>query len=82
MIKYSNIILGKPPKLNNAAYDLKFLLNRGYKKKSALNFVSDKYILDRGERNYLVRKTFSNNKSMSRIVKIVDIDKYRIKQFL
>ena len=38
--------------LNNAAYDLKFLLNRGYRKKGALNFVSNKYLLNKDERNY------------------------------
>ncbi len=62
------------PKLNNAAYDLKFLLNRGYRKKSAVKFVSNKYLLNENERNYLVRKTFSNDKSMSRMIKIIDID--------
>lgn len=60
--------------LTSANYDLKFLLNRGYKKKGALNFVSDKYLLNKDERNYLFRKVFSNSKSISRQVKIVAID--------
>lgn len=60
--------------LNSATYDLKFLLNRGYRKKSALNFVSNKYLLNKDERNYLFRKTFSDRKSISRKNKIIDLD--------
>jgi hypothetical protein len=60
--------------LNRAAYDLKFLLNRGYRKKGALNFVSNKYLLNKDERNYLFRKTFSDSKSISRQDKIIAVD--------
>ncbi|ADZ08834.1 protein of unknown function DUF434 [Methanobacterium lacus] len=60
--------------LNNAAYDLKFLLNRGYRKKGALNFVSNKYLLNKDERNYLFRRTFSDSKSISRKGKIISLD--------
>ena len=59
--------------LNDAAYDLKFLLNRGYRKKVALNLVTNKYLLDKNGRNYLVRKVFSDEKSKERTAKIVDI---------
>lgn len=72
----------KIPKLDNATYDLKFLLNRGYKKKSALDFISNKYLLNIDERNYLVRKTFSNDTSISRIVKIKDLSDIRDKNIL
>ena len=61
-------------RLKNAAYDLKFLLNRGYRKKIALNLVTNKYLLDKNGRNYLVRKVFSDEKSRERTAKIVDID--------
>lgn len=60
-------------KLAYASYDLKFLLNRGYRKKSALNFVANKYLLDQYARNYLSRKVFSTSTSVNRIMKIVDI---------
>jgi hypothetical protein len=61
-------------RLNNASYDLKFLLNRGYKKRVALNLVADKYLLNKDGRNYLVRKVFSDHKSQDRSLKIVDIN--------
>ena len=60
--------------LKNAAYDLKFLLNRGYRKKVALNLVTNKYLLDKNGRNYLVRKVFSDKESRERTAKIVDIN--------
>jgi hypothetical protein len=60
--------------LTRATYDLKFLLNRGYRKKGALNFVSNKYILSKNERNYLFRKTFSDSKSISRKEKLISMD--------
>ncbi len=60
--------------LEDASYDLKFLLNRGYKKKLALNLVANKYLLNKKGRNYLVRKVFSDHKSIERSNKIVDID--------
>jgi hypothetical protein len=61
-------------KVSDAEYDLKFLLNRRYKKKNALAFVSNKYLLNRDERNYLGRKIYSNEVSMHRMVKIQDIE--------
>ena len=59
--------------LKDASYDLKFLLNRGYRKKIALNFVANKYLLDKNARNYLARKVFSTLTSFNRIIKIVNI---------
>jgi hypothetical protein len=61
-------------RLKNASYDLKFLLNRKYKKKVALNLVANKYLLNKDGRNYLVRKVFSDEKSRDRSHKIVDIN--------
>jgi hypothetical protein len=61
------------PRLMDAEYDLKFLLNRRYNKKNSLNFVSNKYLLNKEAKNYLVRKVFSNEKIMARMIKIVDI---------
>ncbi len=68
--------------LKDAAYDLKFLLNRSYRKTVALNLVANKYLLNKDERNYLVRKVFSNKKSMERIIKIVDINNITNKTIL
>ncbi|WP_414469346.1 DUF434 domain-containing protein [Methanobacterium sp. ACI-7] len=60
-------------KLKEAAYDLRFLLNRNYRKKSALTFVANKYVLSRSERNYLARSVFSKPVSNSRKNKIIDL---------
>lgn len=68
-------------KLQEAAYDLRFLLDRGYRKKGALTFVANKYVLNKQERNYLARSVFSSSKSRERGEKIVDISKIR-DQFL
>ncbi|MEM2917979.1 MAG: DUF434 domain-containing protein [Candidatus Altiarchaeota archaeon] len=45
--------------IENAIYDLKFLLDRGYKRKSALNLVAARYSLNNKQRNFLFRKVFS-----------------------
>ena len=66
-------------KVKNAEYDLKFLLNRGYKKKNALDFVSNKYLLIKDERNYLGRKIYSNDLSIRRMVKIQNIENVKNK---
>ena len=71
----------KKDKLQEAAYDLRFLLNRGYRKKGALQFVANKYVLNKNERNYLARSIFSNLKSLERREKIIDISKIK-DQFL
>ncbi len=59
--------------LKDAAYDLRFLLNRKYRKKGALTFVSNKYVLSMHERNYLARAIHSNFISASRMDKIVNL---------
>ncbi len=71
----------KKNKLREAAYDLRFLLDRSYRKKGALQFVANKYVLNKRERNYLARSVFSSLKSMERRKKIFDISKIR-DQFL
>ncbi len=45
--------------VENAAYDFKFLLDRGYTRKSALNLISTRYSLRDKQRNFLFRKVFS-----------------------
>lgn len=44
--------------LAEAYRDLKYLLNRGYRKKYALDFVADHYLLTRKERHVLARCVF------------------------
>lgn len=53
-------------KIRTAAFDLRFLLERGYRKRSALNFVANRYLLDMRQRNHLTRTVFSRAKSIKR----------------
>ncbi len=64
-------------KLKEAAYDLRFLLNRSYRKKGALKFVANKYVLNTDERNYLARSIFSDSVAKGRQEKIIDISKIK-----
>lgn len=66
-------------KLENAVSDLKFLLNKSYNKKAALDFVGNHYILNKEERNYLQRKVYSSEKSQSRRSKIILLSKIKEK---
>lgn len=45
--------------IEDAIYDFKFLLDRGYKRKSALNLVAARYSLNNSQRNFLFRRVFS-----------------------
>ena len=61
--------------LKDASYDLKFLLNRGYRKKIALNFVANKYLLDKNARNFWLGRFFQlKNHRKIKIVDIVNIN--------
>ncbi len=51
---------------------MKYLLNQGYRKKIALNFVANHYLLDQKARNYLARSVFSDSISQSRKSKIIN----------
>lgn len=62
-------------KVREAAYDFRFLLNRNYRRKNALEFVSNKYLLSKRERNFLARAIFSEFESKERYDKLVDIDR-------
>lgn len=70
------------PKLQNATADLKFLLNRNYHKKTALDFIGNHYLLDKEERNYLQRTVYSREKSLNRKNKIVPLSKIKKKTLL
>jgi hypothetical protein len=61
-------------KLERAKNDLRYLLNQGYNKKSALKFIGDNLQLNLNERNYLTRKVFSTQKAINRIKKLTNPD--------
>lgn len=57
MIHVSSLRLDR---LREAATDLRFLLNRGYAKERATDFVAGRYLLRRSERNATYRSVFSD----------------------
>lgn len=52
-------------RLREAANDLRFLLNRGYAKERATDFVARRYLLRRSERNAIYRSVFSDRDTRS-----------------
>ncbi len=50
------------------------MLNQNYRKKVALNFVANHYLLDKNCRNYLARSVFSDSVSKSRKSKLVNLE--------
>ena len=74
--------------LREAAIDLRYLLNRRYNRKSAIDFVGDKWNLNREERHILYRAIFSTEEIKTRQWnevkieeikgKIIAIDTYNI----
>jgi len=59
--------------LRSAARDLRFLLNRGYPRKSALSFVGNHFQLHQDERDLLYRGVFTRKQSMVRCAKMVRV---------
>ncbi len=60
-----------------AVKDLRFLLDRGYPRESAVNFVSNHYRLPRMERHLLNRCVFSRNEASRHRAKIIGPDYVR-----
>lgn len=54
-----------------AARDLRFLLSRGYPRKSSISFIGDHFQLHQGERDLLYRGTFTRDQSRTRQAKKV-----------
>lgn len=50
------------------------MLNQNYRKKVALNFVANHYLLNKNCRNYLARSVFSDSVSQSRKSKLVNLE--------
>ncbi|MGB9837851.1 MAG: DUF434 domain-containing protein [Methanothermobacter sp.] len=63
--------------LKMAVEDLRYLLNRGYRKRVALNFVANHYLLGKRERNYLARYVFSDETAKRRLSRLVSPDSLR-----
>ena len=63
--------------MKDAIDDLRFLLNRGYNRNSAVNFVANKYRLRIKDRNFLVRAVFSRSEAKEHKKKRVDIKKIK-----
>jgi hypothetical protein len=63
--------------LENPIKDLKFLLDRGYKRKSALNLVSTRYSLDKKQKNFLLRKVFSEKEIKEHKRKLIPVKKIK-----
>ncbi|USH00515.1 DUF434 domain-containing protein [Thermococcus argininiproducens] len=57
--------------------DLKYLLNRGYRKKYALEFVANHYLLTSKERYFLMRCVFSDKEIEERKRKLLKKDELR-----
>jgi len=75
----------KTPKfksLQQAARDFRFLLNRGYPRKAALELVGNRYGLTYGDRHLLHRGVFSDSDSESRLKKKVFIEYIRNKDLV
>ncbi|MEW6374867.1 MAG: DUF434 domain-containing protein [Thermodesulfobacteriota bacterium] len=65
--------------LQNAAEDFRYLLNRGYPRKAALELVGNRYGLTFDERHLLHRGVFSSTDSQSRRKKKISIQEVRNK---
>ncbi len=60
--------------LRDAICDLRYLLNRGYRRKAALDTVGNRYELSSESRNFLVRAVFSKSEARSNKEKLMGID--------
>lgn len=63
----------KKSTMKKAEQDFKFLLDRGYKRKSALNFVVAHYGLGRKEKNFLLRRVFSREEIREHKKKLISL---------
>lgn len=68
------------PKLEKAVRDLRYLLNEGYPRESAVNFVSNHYRLQLNERHLLARCVFSKKEVDAHRRKAVRIEAVKSKR--
>lgn len=64
-------------KIDDAIKDMKYLLDRGYKKRTALNFVANHYRLNEKDRNFLRRYVFSEDDIKEHESKLIPISRIR-----
>ncbi len=60
--------------LRDAICDLRYLLDRGYRRKAALDVVANRYSLPVESRNFLVRAVFSEDEARANKGKLLGID--------
>lgn len=77
--KSTGVRISKFEHLQNASGDFRYLLNRRYPRKAALELVGNRYRLTFDERHLLHRGVFSNSDSKSRKKKIISITGIRNK---
>jgi hypothetical protein len=65
-----------------AAEDIRYLLERGYRRNSAIRFVGDHYGLDKNERYILARTVFSSETASSRKKKKLRFDDLKDRKLL
>lgn len=64
-------------KIKDAIKDFRFLLNRGYRRSVAIDFVSNHYRLSKQERHLLTRAIFSDDEIKARRKKLTQIGKIK-----
>lgn len=64
-------------KMQCAINDLRYLLNRGYKKSISVNFIGNHYLLNKTERNLLYRIVYSQETVQSRKSKLISLSKIK-----
>jgi hypothetical protein len=73
---------GNSDRLQEAAKDFRYFLNRGYPRKATLELVGNRYGLNYNQRHLLHRSVFSDNDSTSRHKKKIPVEKIRGKDLV
>ena len=68
--------------LKNASKDFKYLLDRGYRRTPALNFVADHYRLGKQDRNFIIRFVFSEKEIRNHKSKLIPFPRIRRKNLV
>lgn len=69
-------------RMNDAATDIRYLLERGYKRNSSIRFAGDHYRLDKYDRYILARTVFSSHTSKTRKKKKLHCEELKGKTLL
>lgn len=68
--------------IDDAAKDLKYLLDRGYNRKTSLDFISGRYQLKKQEKNLLYRYVFSDKEIIRHKYKLIPLNEIRNKKLV